>query len=642
VGAFVPSEGSRMRLAPLRRTAALAAVLCAVGSIVTPTSASAHPGLPNAVFDQNEVGWTSVQDLSSPQFTLAVDRWRAKGYLPIDIDIDVLGTDYRASAVLQRNTDGRDWWLYRDLTESQYRQTQVEADVRGYRQSDVESYVLGGDGNNRRYAGVWVKNIENLDTAVALGLTDADFGTWVQQQRTAGRMPVALEQYTGPGLDFRYAAVAVQNTANVPWELSYGLTAEAFTARLNALGATHRPLVTNSVPTLIGQHYGAIWVQNTNGRQWRERHDMDAASYANYQHYFSDLGFRPISQQRYWTSNGTRYAAVWRQDGARMNWAQRGQVDSLVQAARDATDVPGISVAVMQHGVLRYARGFGHADIAHDVWMDSEHVVGLASVSKAVAGVLMMRLGEEGYLTTADPTRKWLPDIPAQHTHTLGQLADIRGCVEHYGEGHGFGTHTPYATSLASAKEFWNDPLVCTVGTEHYSTHGYTILCAAFEAATGRNTVDLINKELRDPFVLGTLGPEQLSDTSFRRAGVYNDDNTPMTRPDRTAKICGGGMESSARDLASFGHKLLNRQIISGETLSALWGTGSFSYGWGVGTVNGHQVRWKDGANDGTQSYLRIYPDDDIEVAVLSNRKGGGHDTGALATAIGDLVAAGA
>jgi CubicO group peptidase (beta-lactamase class C family) len=44
----------------------------------------------------------------------------------------------------------------------------------------------------------------------------------------------------------------------------------------------------------------------------------------------------------------------------------------------------------------------------------------------------------------------------------------------------------------------------------------------------------------------------------------------------------------------------------------------------------------KDGANTGARSYLRIYPDDDITVAVMSNRRG--HDTTKLGQDLGTLV----
>jgi hypothetical protein len=50
-------------------------------------------------------------------------------------------------------------------------------------------------------------------------------------------------------------------------------------------------------------------------------------------------------------------------------------------------------------------------------------------------------------------------------------------------------------------------------------------------------------------------------------------------------------------------------------------------------------VAAKDGANTGARSYLRVYPDDDIVVAVMSNRRG--HDTTKLGQDLGALMLAG-
>jgi CubicO group peptidase (beta-lactamase class C family) len=46
----------------------------------------------------------------------------------------------------------------------------------------------------------------------------------------------------------------------------------------------------------------------------------------------------------------------------------------------------------------------------------------------------------------------------------------------------------------------------------------------------------------------------------------------------------------------------------------------------------------KSGAQNGARSYIRIYPDEDIVIVVLTNRKEGGHDPRGLAIAIGALM----
>lgn len=625
---------SRRWAGGLRRAAAVVALGgLAAGLLTAPAPALAHPGLPSAVFDPPAVEWASVRDMTSAAFGATFDDLTAKGYLVVDLEVDVTGGDYRVGAVFQQNTDKRAWRSLRDLSETEYAAAKAKAAADGLRPVDFETYEVAG---RRQYAAVWVQNVERLGSALLHDLTDAQFSTTFAAQKAAGRMPLDIEQYRTPAGP-RFAAVWVDNSEKLAWQLLRGLTSAQFSAAFAQYESAYRMLAVDSVTTPAGQRYAGIWVANPSKRQWRERRDLTAGQWSNWWHRYADEGFRLISYDRYQTAGGTRYAGIWRQNSDRPVWSLRGKVETRVQKHVDDNKVPGLSVAIIQKGEYRYLRGFGDADVAGDVWLDSEHVLGLASVSKAVSGVLTMRMAEQGTIAVTDPTAKHLPDIPAQHTHTLQQLAGNRGCVQHYNEGSGFGGNTPYATSLASAKEFWADPLVCAVGASHYSSHGYTILCAALEQAGGQNTADLIRTRLTTPYGLGTLRAKRLTDVGVRRSPIYDGDNKKIPFVDESAKTCGGGMESTVRDLAWFGHRVATGKILSAASLTAMWQPNpGYAYGWSINTESGHRVVAKDGANTGARSYLRVYPDDDIVVAVMSNRRG--HDTTGLGQELGAMI----
>ena len=57
-----------------------------------------------------------------------------------------------------------------------------------------------------------------------------------------------------------------------------------------------------------------------------------------------------------------------------------------------------------------------------------------------------------------------------------------------------------------------------------------------------------------------------------------------------------------------------------------------------------HRRVWKSGSQRGADSYLQLFPDDGIVVAVLSNRRGAsdgdpdGHDTSDVGRDIGTLI----
>ncbi|WJK36419.1 serine hydrolase domain-containing protein [Solwaraspora sp. WMMA2065] len=243
---------------------------------------------------------------------------------------------------------------------------------------------------------------------------------------------------------------------------------------------------------------------------------------------------------------------------------------------------------------------------------------------------------------------------------TVEQVASNRACVRHYAgteaddgadpddvaqwqaEDTDLGT-TWYANATAAAAEFWDSDLVCSIGDPHYSTHGYTILGAALEGATGTPVGELTESELTAAFNLGTLRPENLSDTSVRRSTFYDGANDEYGGDEVSWKVLGGGMESSVADLARFGDKLIGGEIVGPDSLDPMWvDTGwSYAYGWSISTEDGHRRIGKTGGADGSTAYLQMYPDDGIVVAVLMNRAdgvAGENRAGVLGSEIGTLV----
>lgn len=626
-----------------RLTAAIAgaaAVLTAASTLATTIPATAVPGVPASAFDPNTTSWYSYRDQSSSSFSTTFNALKGS-YIPTDIDIETSG-GYAVGSVWQKNPDGRSWKEKRNLTSSQFASEWNSAKAAGMRTVEQETYLVNGE---RRWAGIWVKNVEGNSWASHRGQTNAQFVASFNAHRDAGLMPVDYDEYlTSSGL--RYNSVWVKAPARTSWKLYRGLSSTGYGNKFDELKSAYRVLNFDSLKVSSGQRYAGIWIQNTNGRAWAARRDMGLTSYKNYWYRYRDLGYRVVAFNRYQTASGTRYSAVWRQnDDNKIKWSLRSQVDSVVQQELDSTDVPGISVAVYQNGKAVYTRGFGNADIDDNVWMDSTHVGSTASVSKAIGGTLAFRMQEQGLLDIDDDTRDHVPSMPSKHSHTVGDLLANRGCVRHYADGDGSWDDTPYATALAASKKFWNDNLVCTqaqVGTPYnYSTHGYTLAGAAMEAAGNDDIKDLLRKKLTTPFKLGTLGPQNFS-SSVHRMSLYTSGNDEVDTPNNDWKVLGGGVDSSAADLAGFGSKLIGGQILSAASRNEMWtppnGSSNYAHGWSTGTEDGTQVVAKNGSWTGNLAYLRLYPQKGISVAVIMNDRSGDQSATGLGQDIGALV----
>lgn len=72
--------------------------------------------------------------------------------------------------------------------------------------------------------------------------------------------------------------------------------------------------------------------------------------------------------------------------------------DAVVQKFMERWDIPGASVAISRQGKLVYARGFGYADLGQSQLMQPSNLLRVASVSKPVTSLAIMKLMEDGRL----------------------------------------------------------------------------------------------------------------------------------------------------------------------------------------------------------------------------------------------------
>ena len=573
------------------------------------------------IFDPHEVGWAAVYNLTDDQFVNDFNAHQGENIL-IDIEVDEGDGQQLLSGVWQKNMDGRVWTTHHNMTNSQFENKWTEYRNTGYLLIDQESYVWSGQ---RYYAGIWINNVEESEWHSGHHLTSTDFSDQVDQYKQ-GYLPIDFEAYA-VGDSIRYANIWVENKEEIQWTQRRDLTSTEFSKYLQRYKNLYR--VHDVESYLVGgeQRYAAIWVENRNDRGWEKVYDMDVQEYDNHRLHFQDLGYRLIDFERYETGAGTRYAAAWRQNTDRSDWYLRSSIDSIAQSHFEDHNIPGMSVAIVYEGTIKYMRGFGNQNVANDVWYSAQTINRLASVSKAIAGVLLLELADQGEINPSAATSSYVSQLPNHHTHTLEQLASNRAGVGHYSE-LGLGTvYTEYDTALEAAELFWDEALVSVPGTSYrYSTHGYTLLGAGIEGAIGQPIDEVLYNALGSELDLPTLKLEDRSVANEFRTTLYNTNNTEATPDNISWKLLGGGMEASAYDLVRFSAMLMEGQILSEESLEKLWTVPdptnvSYAMGWTVGKQQGAFSIRKDGSQLGANTYLRLFPELELGIVVLSNRR---------------------
>lgn len=97
-------------------------------------------------------------------------------------------------------------------------------------------------------------------------------------------------------------------------------------------------------------------------------------------------------------------------------------IDSLL-TPYDRNDRPGVAVMVIEKGEVVYSKGFGMANLDHNIEITPQTVFQIGSVSKQFAAFSILLLDERGLLSLDDEIHSILPDLPDfGHPITVRQL----------------------------------------------------------------------------------------------------------------------------------------------------------------------------------------------------------------------------
>lgn len=299
--------------------------------------------------------------------------------------------------------------------------------------------------------------------------------------------------------------------------------------------------------------------------------------------------------------------------------------------------VPGVGVAVAAAGgEVVWAEGFGLADLERRAPVTRETKFGIGSVTKSLTTALLGRLVEEGRVDWDAPVETYLPEFPHKHQKISARLiaGHLSGLDDTFAAAH-MHTATHYADTPSALREILKEPLRHRPGERHFYTTGpYIILAAVAERAGGGDYHTLLRRHVLGPLGLtDTVANERRAVIPHRTSFYVSEGGAILHAPyfDPSFKWAGAGYLSTAEDVARFGAALLRPGFLKRQTLDELFrplktsageDTG-FGLGWRVGVDRkGRRVFYQPGGGPGISCTLVLYPEEQLAVAVLSNRTG--------------------
>jgi CubicO group peptidase (beta-lactamase class C family) len=175
-----------------------------------------------------------------------------------------------------------------------------------------------------------------------------------------------------------------------------------------------------------------------------------------------------------------------------------------VFAPWDKKDQPGGVVGVFMDGKVVYAKGFGLANMEHNVPMTADSVLDIGSVSKHFTSTCILLLQEEGKVNIDDEVQKYIPELPKfSKPITVRQLMNHTSGIRDYFTLFSIKGWNPLDTlensrflSLMSKQEDLNfDPQT----SWNYSNTGYALLGEIVRRKSGMTLGAFEKKFIFDP-----------------------------------------------------------------------------------------------------------------------------------------------
>lgn len=255
-------------------------------------------------------------------------------------------------------------------------------------------------------------------------------------------------------------------------------------------------------------------------------------------------------------------------------------VASAMQAVVDAHEIAGAVTVVATKNKIVHLGTTGFSDIAEKKPMPADALFWIASCSKPTAAVAVLMLQDEGKLKLSDPVAKYIPGFASLKTPS-GQLANLT--IER------LLTHTSglaevgqagYAAAKGLAElmdGLTTAPMQFEPGARwKYTTSGFDVAGRIVEILSGKSYEAFLEERL--------FAPLGMKDTTFfptdaqyaRIASCYVRNRTTGAlekQPQRLGQpargkfppMPGGGLFSTASDLARFGQMLLNHGVLDGK-----------------------------------------------------------------------------
>lgn len=312
-------------------------------------------------------------------------------------------------------------------------------------------------------------------------------------------------------------------------------------------------------------------------------------------------------------------------------------IERYVKANMKIFKIPGFAIGFYKDDYT-WTKGFGFADLENQVPATPETLFRMASVTKPMTAVGIVKLAEEGKLNLDDEVQKYVPYFPKKKwpvtiRHLLGHLSGISHYRDYDAELH-LKTHHNTRQAIDIFKD-WK--LEAEPGTRFiYSSYGYNLLGAIIEGASGQSFGQYMTENIWKPLGMNHTRMDIADEITPRRTRGYRIIDGKIKNcefVDISSRFGGGGTLSTVTDMLNFSRGLDKGKVLSRQAQKKMYDSmktkntrlTEYGMGWGTDYLSGFWNVSHSGGQAGTSTFLLRFPDEHFAAAVATNLQG--HNT---------------
>ncbi|MBC7901199.1 MAG: beta-lactamase family protein [Saprospiraceae bacterium] len=307
------------------------------------------------------------------------------------------------------------------------------------------------------------------------------------------------------------------------------------------------------------------------------------------------------------------------------------RVDDFIAVEMTAQKIPGVSVAVVRDGKPMIVKGYGLANVEHQVAVKPETIFQSGSVGKQFTAMAVMILVDEGKIVLDEKIGKYLGPVPETWKDiTVRHLLTHTGGMTDYTED--FNLWQDY-TEEELLKKAQAVPTAFAPGERwQYSNLGYLTLGVLIRKVSGKFYGDYLQERVFKPLGMTTARVISEADIIPNRAMGYRLASSELKHQHWVAPqfntTADGALYLTVLDMIKWDYALTKGMLIKKESYAQMWTpvklnngrTANYGFGWMLEeNANGRKVIEHGGAWQGFKAHIARYPDDKLTVIVLAN-----------------------